>query len=89
MTIQAELSQYIVRQYLKGNAPENFGANFNLIESGILTSLALFELLTHIEDKYALMIDLQDIVLENFLSINTISALVDKMLREQSKTAMS
>ncbi len=77
MTLSNELRQYIVQHYLKGEAPEAFDGNFDLIANGILTSLALVDLLSHVENRYGVEFGENDIVPENFESINALANFIE------------
>lgn len=50
----------------------------NLIESGILESLALMQLLSALEEEYDIEIDIDDVNEENFSTVNNIIKLVKK-----------
>ncbi len=50
----------------------------NLIESGVIDSMDIVELLTSIEDAFGIEVDGDDIIPENFESIDSIEKLVIK-----------
>lgn len=52
--------------------------NCNLIESGILESLALMQLLASLEEEYKIEIDIDDINEENFSTVKDIVNLIKK-----------
>ena len=52
-----------------------------LIESGIIDSLGIMTLLTFLEDKFSIQIPSEDLMPENFSSISSIAALVDRHLK--------
>ena len=60
-------------------SPENIQADTELIESGILSSLGIFEVVAELEDKYNIRIDPELIEADNFVTANTI---VDVFLKE-------
>ena len=75
--IQDELQQYIIHNYLKGDIPEGFDSQFNLIESGILTSLALSGLLNHVESHYGIEFGDTDIIPEHFETIAALEQFIN------------
>lgn len=78
MNLQQELREYILNQYLKGQAPEGFDDDYNLIDSGIMDSLAIINTVTYLENHYSIPFDDGDIVPEHFMSINALSAFVQR-----------
>jgi acyl carrier protein len=48
----------------------------DLLDTGILDSMALVELLLNLEQQFSLVIDITDVDLDNFRSIETIAELV-------------
>ena len=68
--------QEIIRDTLDVEVPS---AETNLIDSGVLDSLALVELLFEIERAFAVSIPLEDLELESFTSIRRISDLIVSM----------
>ncbi len=78
MNLQQMLRKYILNQYLKGQVPEGFDDDFNLIDAGIMDSLAIINTVTYLENQYAITFDDGDIVPEHFMSINALSVFVRK-----------
>lgn len=68
--------QEIIRDTLDVEVPS---AETDLIDSGVLDSLALVELLFEIERAFAVSIPLEDLELESFTSIRRISDLIVSM----------
>lgn len=52
--------------------------NDNLIESGALDSFGIVEFLTFIEEQFNVQMDLEDIVRDNFSTLQKISFLIEK-----------
>ncbi|TRW90813.1 acyl carrier protein [Candidatus Methylobacter oryzae] len=78
------LREHIINQYVKDKAPEGFNDDYNLIDEGILDSLAIMNLIAWLEKQYAIEFDEGDIVLENFNSVN---ALVDFVQKKSAASA--
>ena len=84
MTIHTELQQYIIQQYIEpGPVPSDFSNQFNLIDSGILTSLVLVDLLAHVEATYGIEFGDDDIVPENFATIDDLVEYVKHQSQSQ------
>jgi acyl carrier protein len=78
MNLQQRLGKYILDQYLNGQAPEGFDGDYNLIDAGIIDSLAIINTVTYLEKQYGITFDDGDIVPEHFMSVNALSAFVRK-----------
>ena len=87
MSIRDELQQYIIKNYIKGDVPEGFDSHFDLIGSGILTSLALINLLNHLETQYEIEFGEDDIIPEHFESIDVIEQFIRRTQAVNSKLA--
>jgi acyl carrier protein len=72
MNLQQLLREHIFNQYIKDKATEGFNDDYNLIDEGILDSLAIMNLIAWLEKQYAIEFDEGDIVLENFNSVNAL-----------------
>lgn len=69
-----------VRALLEEIEPlEDFEDDTELIESGLLDSLAIVYLVTRIEEDFGLYIDEKYVVPENFENINTIVRLLENI----------
>ena len=76
MNLPQALREYILNQYLKGQAPEGFDDDYNLIDAGIMDSLAIINTVAYLEKQYGIEFDDGDLVPEHFMSINALSAFV-------------
>lgn len=52
MNLEQELLTYILKEHLPGEAPDSLKPDDDLIGSGILDSLAMINLATHLETHY-------------------------------------
>lgn len=77
--VEQALYDYIVRE-AADNAPANLDADYDLIGSGLMDSLLMMMVVSFLEQKYQFEFGLNDIVPENFRSINTLSAYVNRTL---------
>ncbi|MEO1154301.1 MAG: acyl carrier protein [Pseudomonadota bacterium] len=70
---KSQIRDFIVAKLLNGRA---VGDDENLLLSGLIDSLGVFELIAFLEKSFGLTIPLDEVVLENFTSIDTIDAYV-------------
>ena len=78
MNLLQVLREHIINQYLKGKEPEGFNDDYNLIDEGILDSLAIMNLIAWLEKHFSIEFDEGDIVLENFSSVNALLGFVQQ-----------
>lgn len=68
-----------VKEILQTNYPEiDFEASTELIDDGILDSLTLVGIISALSMEFGIMLPYEDIIPENFNSIDTITQLVQK-----------
>ena len=70
MNLPQELREFIVGNYLKDQVPDGFDDDYNLIDEGILDSLAIINLTVWLEKHCQIEFGDHDIVPEHFHSIN-------------------
>lgn len=56
----------------------DFSGSSNFVEDGLLDSFDIVSLISMLEEKYEIKVDGLEIVPENFISLETIEALVKK-----------
>ena len=74
MKTQNTLREYIITEGLDGQVPEGFDDDYDLIDSGTIDSLFIMNLVIYLEQEHNVTFGMNDIVPENFKSINTLSA---------------
>ena len=76
--IVASVTEFITQEIIHGSAGGNLDPNLSLLEEGILDSLGLQQLITFLEQKYSITVDDEDLMPENFESVNAIAELIQK-----------
>jgi len=74
--IEAKVREYIVRNLMLKHSGAELGLDQPLLESGIMTSFGIVELVTHLESTFGVTIDDYDVVPENFQTVRAIAGLV-------------
>ena len=75
------IREFIVSQYLPGEALENLKDDTPLLSSGILDSLAALGLISFIEKQYGVELDVYDTSIEQFDRIEDIARAVDRKVK--------
>jgi acyl carrier protein len=82
--IRSQVRVFVERQFpLTQRAP--LGDNESLIESGIIDSMGVLDLVTFIESDFEIVISDEDVVSANFDSIATIASFIEEKLAINSK----
>jgi acyl carrier protein len=79
MSLREELKTYIHQNLIRDKDIGAIGDHDSLVEHGILDSLALFNLLTFIEDQTGIRVPDTEVLLENFDTVAAIEQTVDRL----------
>jgi acyl carrier protein len=72
------LMDYIKNELLHGRH-KNFTEKDDLLESGILNSLGILQIVAYVEDNLDLDIPSEDVVYENFHSVSALATYLDNL----------
>jgi len=76
--IKEKIRHYILKNYLKGETPENLRDDTRLQSSGVLDSLAVLGLITFVEKEYSIELSASETGVVGFDCINDIAALIER-----------
>lgn len=76
-TLTDEIRGYVVAEFLDGEDPADLTTEFDLIDSGIVDSLGLVRIVSHLSRAYAIPIDDIPLKPEYFRSIDAIAGFVE------------
>ncbi len=76
VNIEEELQNYIFNQFIPRENPKKFNIDDDLIEEGILDSLAIVNLITHLEEDYRIEVEPGEIVVHNISSIRNLTKFI-------------
>lgn len=76
MNIEQSLRSYMIEERFFGQPPEDFDDDYDLIDSGVIDSLAITILISYLGEQYQIEFSATDIVPEHFSSVNALSAFV-------------
>ena len=78
MDTQDILMDYIRTEILKGRN-NGITPNDNLLDSGVLDSLGILQLVAFIDERLGIQVPDEDVVYENFYSVNALSTYLEKL----------
>ncbi|MGH8068510.1 MAG: acyl carrier protein [Candidatus Entotheonellia bacterium] len=78
--IRSAVKTYILKEFLRGEDPDELKDDTQLITGGILDSLATLKLVTFLEDRYGITFQAHEADVEHMNTIAHISSLVHSKL---------
>ena len=73
-----------IREYLAANRATDSAGEFSddesLLEAGVIDSMSMVDLITHLEKSYGIVVDEDDMIPENF---DSLTAIVDYVTRKR------
>ena len=82
-----------IRQFVLQTFPlarkRNISDNTDLLESGIIDSLGVLDLVAFLQQEFAVAVDDGDLTPENFKSIEAMAQFVERMLEPQARPVPS
>lgn len=87
MSRQREITEYIVAQYLPGTPAEELPASYDLLDTGVIESLSLIQLISWIGDRYSILVDQIELTPDDFRSVAAIDAFIIRNSQVSAATA--
>lgn len=78
MTVGDAVRDFIINELHWGGNGQVLTQDYHLIENHVVDSLGLFTLVTFIEEEFGIVVDDEELLPENFGTINAITALVER-----------
>ena len=77
-TIQEQVRAFVVENFLFGNPEESFDGETSFLESRIIDSTGILELVAFLENTYGIAIDDHELDPTNLDTLNRIAAFVER-----------
>ena len=84
--IRKELMEFIKERFLGGSSSEILGYDSKLLDEQIIDSSGALVLIMHTEKTYKISIDDNELVPDNFNSINSLAFLIESKMKKGSVT---
>jgi acyl carrier protein len=69
------------------NSTHEITAETELLETGVLDSIAILELVAFVEEKFSFVLPLDEFVPENFSTVATIAVMIERLQSEPERRA--
>jgi acyl carrier protein len=76
---EARIRDFLIEEVLYDRELRELAVDENLLEKGLLDSLAIFKVVTFCEEQFGVTIPDQDVLPDNMESVRAIAALVDRV----------
>ena len=76
--MREELRTYILENFMFGASPQDLDDDASLLDTGVLDSTGVLELISHVEQTYGVEVQAAEIVPENIDSVNQLRAFLDR-----------
>ena len=77
MNIEQTVEKFVVEELIVGGSDTKLDPDQSLVSSGVIDSLAILRLITFIEETFGVTVEDDEVVPENFETINVIKAFVE------------
>ncbi|MFN7035915.1 MAG: acyl carrier protein [Bellilinea sp.] len=82
METQTIIHKFILDELAKGRK-KTIGNDDDLLAEGIIDSLGILQLVAFIEEKFKFTVPDEDVVIENFMSVNALSNYLNQKIAEK------
>ena len=85
MEIERELRNFVIDNFLFGQADETFSNDDSFLEKGLIDSMGILTLVDFVKDKYTIVIEDDELIPENWDSVHRITRFVDNKLSSKAR----
>lgn len=86
MTVASSIQQFILTEIGADASRQSLDPNADLIEQRIIDSLAILKLVAFLESSFGIKVEDEDIVPENFQTLNSLAAFVERKTAASPRT---
>lgn len=76
MRLKSDIKSFIVQNFLYGQRDDDFSDDVSFLAKGIIDSTGVLELVSFVEGTYGIFVEDDELVPDNFDSINKLSAFI-------------
>ena len=84
MDVPVKLRKFIKETFLNAKEVEDLGDDDSLLDSGIVDSMGILQLVNYLESQFGVDVQDEEIVPENFETVTTIAKFVGTKLESKS-----
>ncbi len=80
MDVAQTIERFIIDELMMGDSKVSLDYNESLVEKGVIDSLSLLRLISFVEEQFGVTVEDDEVLAENFESINVTTAFVQNKL---------
>ena len=84
MQLKSEIRHFIIENFLYGQDDNDVKDDVSFLEEGLIDSTGVLELVSFIEEKYGISVDDEELVPDNFDSIDKLSVFITSKMNNGS-----
>lgn len=85
MGTEREVRNFVVDNFLFGQADESFSDDDSFLEKGMIDSMGVLTLVDFVKDKYTIVVEDEELIPENWDSVRRIALFVEKKLNSDGR----
>jgi acyl carrier protein len=85
MQVKSEIRQFIVENFLYGQDDNALSDDVSFMESGIIDSTGVLELVSFVQDKYKIKVSDDELIPTNFDSLKQLAGFIEKKASDQDR----
>ena len=80
MNIEQTIRNFIMENFIFEENPNQLGNNQSFLESGIIDSTGMLELVSFIEEEYDIKMEDEELIPDNLDSVNNVAQFINKKI---------
>ena len=78
--MENEITQFIIQKVLDESSDFDLATDDDLLGIGLVSSMGIFRIISFIEESSGIKVPLQDMIIENFMTVDAITAYTRRQL---------
>ena len=87
MEVKAEIRNFIIENFYYGQDDDKLGDDVSFLENGIIDSTGVLELVSFVQEKHDIHVSDDELIPDNFDSLNKLEAFITKKLDNRAVDA--
>jgi len=85
MQVKSEIRHFIVENFLYGQDDNTLGDDVSFMESGIIDSTGVLELVSFVQNKYKIRVSDEELIPTNFDSLKLLVSFIEKKSASENR----
>jgi acyl carrier protein len=78
--IESDLRRFVIEQFLYGDDSRQFSNEDSFLGQGLIDSMGVISLITHVQEKYLIAVPNNEVIPENWDSVSRLAAYVRRKM---------